>query len=97
VLDAAEEVEVVHAAAGAPAGVGAGRGVQLRIDPLQQRHPRRDAAPPGRPPDVHVHIGRIEVVRAPSPSPSPPPAAPARRGAPAVDHAAYLARRQERR
>jgi hypothetical protein len=97
VLDAAEEVEVVNAAAGAPAGVGADRGVQLRVDPPQPRHPRRDTSPPGRPPDVHVHIGRIEVVRAPAPPPSPPPAASAHRGAPAADHAAYLARRRERR
>ena len=97
VVDAAEEVEVVHAAPGAPGGVSAGRGVQLRVDPPQPRHPRHDGSPPGRPPDVHVHIGRIEVIRAPAPPPAPPPAAPARRSAPAVDHAAYLARRRERR
>ncbi|GHJ54717.1 hypothetical protein Nm8I071_40240 [Nonomuraea sp. TT08I-71] len=57
------------------------------------------AAPPGAaeepppPGDVHLHIDRVVVTRAPSPPP-PAPAPPARS---TVDHAAYLARRREGR
>ncbi|MEW2330069.1 hypothetical protein AB0880_19915 [Micromonospora chersina] len=57
------------------------------------------AVPPGTvedpPPagDVHLHIDRVVVTRAPTPPP-PAPAPPARS---TVDHAAYLARRREGR
>ncbi len=53
------------------------------------RGPELDGA--DRAGDVHVHIDRVTVTR---PRPDPPPAAPR---APVVDHAAYLARRRERR
>ncbi|MFZ3493222.1 hypothetical protein ACODT5_08320 [Streptomyces sp. 5.8] len=51
----------------------------------------------GAPADVHVHIDRITVTRAApaAPPPTPPPVAP--RPRPGSDHAAYLARRKERR
>ncbi|MET8838302.1 hypothetical protein ABZV78_30970, partial [Micromonospora sp. NPDC004540] len=43
--------------------------------------------------DVHLHIDRVVVTRAPAPPPpAPPPPAPS-----TVDHAAYLARRREGR
>jgi hypothetical protein len=45
---------------------------------------------PGRPPEVHVHIDRVTVTRAPTPPPPAPPRS-------TVDHDAYLARRRERR
>jgi hypothetical protein len=48
------------------------------------------------PPEVHVHIGRVEVVRA-APPPVPPAPAPPRRPRPGPDHDAYLARRRENR
>jgi hypothetical protein len=48
------------------------------------------------PPEVHVHIGRVEVLRA-APPPVPPAPAPPRRPRPAPDHDAYLARRRENR
>jgi hypothetical protein len=51
---------------------------------------RQNSAAQG-PPQVHVHIDRIEVLRAKSP---PTPVAPARREPPRVDHAAYLERRR---
>jgi hypothetical protein len=44
---------------------------------------------PDRPPEVHVHIDRVMVTRAPPPPPEPPRST--------VDHDAYLARRRERR
>jgi hypothetical protein len=47
------------------------------------------AAAPG-PPEVHVHIDRVEVLRAAPPQPAE--AAP--RQVPRVDHAAYLERRR---
>jgi hypothetical protein len=54
-------------------------------DPLARRPP----------PDVHVHIDRVVVTRAPSPpAPPPPPPAPAPRPASTVDHDDYLARRE---
>ena len=109
VLGADEEVEVVDAAAPKPASevtTAASRpGVQLRVDTANRAGPdRRDHTnpepwkAPGSVPDVHVHIGRIEVIRAPAPPP-PSPALPARvrRTTPAVDHADYLARRRELR
>lgn len=49
-----------------------------------------DPPPPG---DVHLHIDRVVVTRAPS----PPPSAPAPPARSTVDHAAYLARRREGR
>jgi hypothetical protein len=55
-----------------------------------------EAPPLGRePPDVHVHIDRVVVTRAPAPPPAPPPAADPPRTT--VDHEAYLARRHGRR
>lgn len=47
-------------------------------------------------PEVHVHIDRITVTRAAPPAP-PPPAPAAPRHSSVSDHAAYLARRRERR
>ncbi len=109
VLGADEEVQVVHAAAPKPASevttAASRRGVQLRVDTADTAgENRRDGAnpepwkAPGSVPDIHVHIGRIEVIRAPAPPP-PSPALPARvhRTTPAVDHAGYLARRRELR
>jgi hypothetical protein len=109
VLGAMEDVEVIDAHAPhppLPASVPGRPRVQLRVEVpprsgTGRREPARgDArASPGsiRMPDVHLHIGRIEVVRpAAPPSPGhPAPAAPARRPAAPVDHAAYLARRRE--
>jgi hypothetical protein len=48
------------------------------------------------PADVHVHIDRVVVTRAPGPPPppAPPPPTPPRS---TVDHEAYLARRREGR
>jgi hypothetical protein len=60
--------------------------------PVGSAHPRahEDAPAPG-PAQVHVHIDRIEVLRAALP---PAPPATPRRGPPRVDHAAYLERRR---
>ena len=96
VLGATEDIEVVDAAEPEPAVPQARRDVRLRVDTPRPTH-RRRAGPDsreGRVPDIHVHIGRIEVSR---PAAPPPPPAPVRRVPPAVDHAAYLARRRERR
>ena len=53
-------------------------------------------------PEVHVHIGRVEVTQAPAPSPDQPARPPAplvsprtRSRPPPVDHDAYLARRRQ--
>jgi hypothetical protein len=60
---------------------------------------RRTAVPPASPgsaparPEVHVHIDRVMVTRAPAAPAPPPPEPPPGAGA---DHAAYLARRRER-
>ncbi|MFE9959727.1 hypothetical protein [Micromonospora sp. NPDC005299] len=52
--------------------------------------PTGEAPPAG---DVHLHIDRVVVTRAPAPPPpAPPPPTPS-----TVDHAAYLARRREGR
>jgi hypothetical protein len=58
--------------------------------PAGSAHPHAHEEAPD-PAQVHVHIGRIEVLRA-----APPPAPPAtpRRHPPRVDHAAYLERRR---
>lgn len=96
VLRATENIEVVDAAEPAPAGPQERRAVRLRVDAPRPTHRHRAGPQPrdNRVPDIHVHIGRIEVTRPAAPSPPP---APARRTAPAVDHAAYLARRRELR
>ena len=96
VLGRTEDIEVVDAAAPEPAVPQAWRNVRLRVDTPRPAHRRPTGPEPrdGRVPDLHVHIGRIEVVRPTAPPPAP---APARRVTPAVDHAAYLARRRERR
>ncbi|MFG1658463.1 hypothetical protein ACGFIY_18250 [Micromonospora chersina] len=80
----------------APAGTPPRPGTaEVRTGPVRPA----PAAPPGAaedpPPagDVHLHIDRVVVTRAPSPPP-PAPAPPARS---TVDHAAYLARRREGR
>ncbi|MFI6329645.1 hypothetical protein ACIBBG_15250 [Micromonospora chersina] len=80
------------APAGTPPRPGA---AEVRTGPIRPA----PAVPPGAaedpPPagDVHLHIDRVVVTRAPSPPP-PAPAPPARS---TVDHAAYLARRREGR
>jgi hypothetical protein len=62
------------------------------IDP-----PRVSTPPDGGPPEIHVHIGRVEVVQATPPAPAAAaPGRPARRPA-AADHEAYLAQRRENR
>jgi hypothetical protein len=48
---------------------------------------------PSGPPEVHVHIDRVVVARAPAARPAEP--APAQRSRPGADHDAYLARRRE--
>jgi hypothetical protein len=53
---------------------------------------RADADPAS--PEVHLHIGRIEVARTLR---AVPPPAPSRPAAPAVDHSQYLARRRGER
>ncbi len=54
-----------------------------------------------RPLQVHVHLGRVEVVHAPTPAaertPPAPTARPARRRSTGPDHDAYLARRRDGR
>ena len=93
VLGATEDVEVIDAAE-PPAGPQKRRAVRLRVDTPRPTHLHRAGPEPrnNRVPDIHVHIGRIEVTR-----PAAPPPPPARPTAPAVDHAAYLARRRELR
>ncbi|WP_262285738.1 hypothetical protein [Micromonospora sp. MA102] len=64
---------------------------EVRTGPI-----RPAPTPPGEPPpagDVHLHIDRVVVTRAPAPPPPPPPGPPPS----TVDHAAYLARRREDR
>ncbi|GGR76816.1 hypothetical protein GCM10010169_21250 [Micromonospora fulviviridis] len=80
------------APAGAPPRPGT---AEVRTGPVRPA----PATPPGTagdaPPavDVHLHIDRVVVTRAPTPPP-PAPAPPAKS---TVDHAAYLARRREGR
>ncbi|MFG2168915.1 hypothetical protein [Micromonospora chersina] len=80
----------------APAGTPPRPGTaEVRTGPIRPA----PAVPPGTvedpPPagDVHLHIDRVVVTRAPSPPPPAPP--PSARST--VDHAAYLARRREGR
>ncbi|MFI7282565.1 hypothetical protein ACIBOV_20130 [Micromonospora chersina] len=80
----------------APAGTPPRPGTaEVRTGPVRPA----PAAPPGAaeepppPGDVHLHIDRVVVTRAPS----PPPPAPAPTARSTVDHAAYLARRREGR
>ncbi|MET8909974.1 hypothetical protein [Micromonospora sp. NPDC004551] len=68
---------------------------EVRTGPIRPAHTpppgtAADAPPSG---DVHLHIDRVVVTRAPAPPPpAPPPPAPS-----TVDHTAYLARRREGR
>ncbi|MFI2651216.1 hypothetical protein [Micromonospora fulviviridis] len=80
------------APAGAPPRPGTAevRTGPIRAAPTPPPAAAEDAPPPG---DVHLHIDRVVVTRAPTPPP-PAPAPPARS---TVDHAAYLARRREGR
>lgn len=79
------------AKAGAPPRPGT---AEVRTGPVRPA----SATPPGTaedaPPagDVHLHIDRVVVTRAPTPPPAPAPPAKS-----TVDHAAYLARRREGR
>jgi hypothetical protein len=106
VLGDDEKADVVDAAdprPPSPPSMAGRHGVHLRVDTTSPPgSPRRDV--PGLDgrtargsagmPDVHVHIGRIEVVRPPVP---PPAASPVRATASTAvrEHAAYLARRRE--
>jgi hypothetical protein len=92
----------------APPSMAGRHGVHLRVDTTASPtsppgSPRRDVAgldgrtardSAGMREVVHVHIGRIEVVRPPVP---PPAASPVRATASTAvrEHAAYLARRRE--
>jgi hypothetical protein len=65
------------------------------IKPAPQSPPLMSAARDlarDEPPEVHVHIGRIEVIAAPEPAPAKKRAAPARNTLPLAD---YLARRRQ--
>lgn len=90
-------------AALARAGVVSPNGTDtVRSDPAWEASDGRETVGATGVPEVHVHIGRVEVTQAPSaPSPNQPaqPPAPApptraRSRLPAVDHGAYLARRR---
>ena len=108
VLNASDEVQVVDDAVAGPPGSA----VQLRVADAYPAHPGREQRPgaplprPAAAPDIHVHIGRIDVIRPTPPQPPQPPREqparppaqqPPRRRIPAVDHAEYLAGRRERR
>jgi len=72
--------------------------VEARDVAAPRPHPNSETDIPraaDTPPDVHVHIDRVVVTRAPGPPPppTPPPSPPPRS---TVDHDAYLARRRER-
>jgi hypothetical protein len=94
-LDRGERPRIVRGRAGRPVppagtiAVAPGR-VDVRGTPL----PPAGSGDAPAPPEVHVHIDRVVVTRAPAAPPAPPPAEPP----PGVgaDHAAYLARRRER-
>ncbi|MFG3577591.1 hypothetical protein [Micromonospora chersina] len=80
----------------APAGTPPRPGTaEVRTGPIRPAPagPTGTAEDPPPAGDVHLHIDRVVVTRAPSPPP-PAPAPPART---TVDHAAYLARRREGR
>ncbi|PPS67826.1 MULTISPECIES: hypothetical protein [Streptomyces] len=80
----------------APGAVTVQPGVMSVRQPVAEAP--RDTGAPERPvpSEVHVHIDRLTVTRTANPAPPPPPpAAPRRRSV--SDHAAYLARRRERR
>jgi hypothetical protein len=93
-LDRGERPRIVARRADRPAppagtiAVAPGR-IEVRGTPVPPAGPG-DA--PARP-EVHVHIDRVVVTRAPAAAAAPPPAPPPGAGA---GHAAYLARRRER-
>ncbi|MEO3807262.1 hypothetical protein [Nonomuraea sp. B1E8] len=72
---------------------------EVRTSPVRPLTPARSLGAPGAPVspssagDVHLHIDRVVVTRAPAPTPR----APAPQPPSTVDHAAYLARRREAR
>ncbi len=74
----------------------------VRLDPTSQPDDVRETVGAARVPEMHVHIGRVEVTQAspapapkPAQAPAPGPPARARPRLPAVDHDAYLARRRQ--
>ncbi|WP_285656635.1 hypothetical protein [Actinomycetospora sp. NBRC 106375] len=102
-----DEPAVVHPSPGPRPDPPAGGAAVLVTTPEPSAADPGDTSARGAS-DVHVHIGRVEVVRAAAHPAAGPPAAPVRpthppavappaRAAPGVDHADYLVRRQERR
>lgn len=72
----------------------------VRAGRMSVRHPGKAvgaevlSVPGGESGEVHVHIDRVTVTRAPAPV-APVPSAPTAKPRPRSDHAAYLARRRE--
>ncbi|MFC0031709.1 hypothetical protein ACFFMM_19495 [Micromonospora chaiyaphumensis] len=91
-VEPGERLVFVDRPTGAPPRPGTAevRTGPVRPAPTPPPGTAQDAPPSG---DVHLHIDRVVVTRAPAPPPPAPPP-PARS---TVDHAAYLARRREGR